>query len=98
MAHYNVSLDGDGNPTPERLPKMYAGDTLTFAANGDDAVVCFTDDSVFSASRFEVPDGASVTLTAQTTGPSNAYMFSISVGDLNAPCGGHLAGGGEIGP
>jgi len=98
MAHYDVTLDGDGNPSPEKLPRLSAGDSITFSANGDDAVVCFPDDGLFGSARFEVADGTSVTITAQHSDMTGVYVYSVSVGDLNADCGGHLGSGGELGP
>ena len=101
MAHESLTIATDGTITPTNI-HVNPGDTVSFHADGDDAVLCVDPDILFGAERYEIPDGDTITLTVQNDATHITFAFLTVMGDLTAACGGARGGvngsGGDTGP
>lgn len=85
MADIHVTIDAAGQFSPETI-RVQAGDNVSFAADGADVVLCVSDESIFGADREEIPNGESVTLSAQDGAEDGDFAMKAILDDLNARC------------
>ncbi len=86
MSSITVTIASDGTTTPSDI-QAGPGDTVSFHADGADAVLCLDPEAFFGGSRYEIPNGETVGLTVQPDA-SGRFEFIVVVGDLTASCRG----------
>lgn len=99
MSTITVTIASDGTTSPSDI-QARPGDTVSFHADGADAVLCLDPETFFGGSRYEIPDGETADLTVQPDA-SGRFEFVVQVGDLSADCRGRrdkeYGGGGGVG-
>ena len=96
MANVTVTIGSNGDPSPSHI-NINVGDTVSFHANGDDVVLCVSDEAIFGDDRYEIPEDSSLDLNVQSGAPQGDFDYLVLVGDLDANCGGGKGGDGEGG-
>lgn len=94
MATITVNISSNGDPSPDPIT-ISIGDTVTFYADGEDVVLCISDDAIFGDDRYQIPADTSLDLQVQTGAPQGGFDYLVLIGDLNATCGGGKGGDGE---
>ncbi|WP_412069604.1 hypothetical protein [Rubrivirga sp. IMCC43871] len=84
MSSVTVTIASDGTFSPSTLT-VHQGDTVSWVADGADAVVCIDPADYFGGDRFEIPNGQTLDLTVQC-GPIGGFDFIVIVGDLSVSC------------
>ena len=100
MSSITVTIASDGTTSPSDI-QARPGDTVSFHADGADAVLCLDPEAFFGGSRYEIPDGETADLTVQPDA-SGRFEFIVVVGDLAASCRDGrrdkvIGGGGGVG-
>ncbi|WP_420456326.1 hypothetical protein [Rubrivirga sp.] len=100
MSSITVTIASDGTTTPSDI-QASPGDTVSFHADGADAVLCLHPEAFFGGSRYEISNGETVDLTVQPDA-SGRFDFIVVVGDLTASCRDgsrdkHMGGSGGVG-
>ena len=83
-AVHPVSISGDGTLTPD-FWSVNVGDIVELTSNESDAVLCFSDTSVFGSHRFEIPEGQSVRIVVQKFAV-DVFIVVTRMGSLSTRC------------
>ena len=92
MAIHNVTVKSRGSGTPPDIqpdpvgPISRKNDKIAFRAEGFDIVLCLPE-AVFKRTRFEVPEGTTLTISPNPTAPLGGFAYRVECGSLDRECG-----------